>query len=115
MSDERRAAERSLETESSSDVARASELESSADVAKAFDEAGIRPEHVRALRLGHGANCSSVGSVIDTLFVGAAVGGAIFAAICAAMRDEPVRVVGTPSRDPETAREDEGARAERAT
>ncbi len=53
----------------------------------------IRPEHVLSVRLGHGANCSSVGSVIDTLFVGAAVGGAIFAAICAAMREEPVRVV----------------------
>jgi hypothetical protein len=61
------------------------------------DEAAVaelRPENIRALRLGHGANCSSVGSVIDTLFLGAAVGGAIFAAVCAAMRDEPVRVVG---------------------
>ena len=54
----------------------------------------LRPEHVRALRLGHGANCSSVGSVIDTLFLGAAIGGAIFAAVCAALREEPVRVVG---------------------
>jgi hypothetical protein len=54
----------------------------------------VRPENVRALRLGHGANCSSVGSVIDTLFLGAAVGGAVFAAVCAALRDEPVRVVG---------------------
>jgi hypothetical protein len=61
----------------------------------------LRPEHIRAVRLGHGANCSSVGSVIDTLFVGAAIGGAIFAAICAAMKDEPIRVVGTadPSND----------------
>jgi hypothetical protein len=54
-------------------------------------------EHVRAVRLGHGANCSSVGSVIDTLFLGAAVGGAIFAAVCAAMTDEPVRIVGRRS------------------
>jgi len=52
------------------------------------------PEHVIAVRLGHGANCSSVGSVIDTLFVSAAIGGAVFAAVCAAMRDEPVRIVG---------------------
>jgi hypothetical protein len=57
-------------------------------------EAALSPEHVRALRLGHGANCSSVGSVVDTLFVSAAVGGAIFAAVCAALRDEPVRIVG---------------------
>lgn len=52
-------------------------------------------KHVRKVRIGHGANCSSVGSVIDTLFVAAAVSGAIFAAVCAAMKDEPVRVVGT--------------------
>jgi hypothetical protein len=57
---------------------------------------GVLPENVRAVRLGHGANCSSVGSVIDTLFLGAAVGGALFAAVCAAMRDEPLRVVGEP-------------------
>lgn len=61
------------------------------------------PSQVRALRLGHGANCSSVGSVVDTLFVSAAVGGAVFAAVCAALREEPVREV----RDEE--REDEGA------
>jgi hypothetical protein len=54
----------------------------------------LRPEHVRAVRLGHGANCSSVGSVIDVLFVGTVVLGATFAAICAAMQNEPVRVVG---------------------
>jgi len=54
----------------------------------------VSPENVRAVRLGHGANCSSVGSVIDTLFLASAMGGAIFAAICAAMKEEPVRVVG---------------------
>lgn len=45
------------------------------------------------MRLGHGANCSSVGSVVDTLFVTAAVGGAVLAAVCAAMAAEPVRIV----------------------
>lgn len=55
----------------------------------------VRPENVRAVRLGHGANCSSVGSVIDTLFVSAALGGALFAALCAAMNDEEIEVVGT--------------------
>jgi hypothetical protein len=59
----------------------------------------VDPAHVRAVRLGHGANCSSVGSVVDTLFLGAVVGGAIFAAICAALRDEPVRVVASPGAD----------------
>ena len=54
-----------------------------------------KPEHVIAVRLGHGANCSSIGSVVDTLFLSATLGSAVFAAVCAAMRDEPVRVVGS--------------------
>ena len=65
----------------------------------------VRPEHLRAVRLGHGANCSSVGSVIDTLFVGAVVGSALFAAVCAALNDEPLRVVG--SEPPATKTEEE--------
>lgn len=51
---------------------------------------------IRAVRLGHGANCSSIGSVIDTLFATAAVGTAIFAAVAAALASESVRVVGKP-------------------
>jgi hypothetical protein len=61
----------------------------------------VKPEHVRAVRLGHGANCSSIGSVVDTLFVSAAVGGAIVAAICAAMSGEPIRVVGEADEEAE--------------
>ena len=50
---------------------------------------------IRVLREGHGANCSSIGSVVDTLFAGAILGGAIFAAVAAALaREEKVRVVG---------------------
>jgi len=52
------------------------------------DEPKLRPEHIRAVRLGHGANCSSVGSIVDTLFLGAVAGGAIFAAVCAAVEEE---------------------------
>ncbi len=63
----------------------------------------LDPNHVRVVRLGHGANCSSVGSVVDILFASAAVGGAVIAALCAAMRDEPVVVVGSPPQtDPPT-------------
>jgi hypothetical protein len=54
------------------------------------------PEHVRVVRLGHGANCSSIGSVVDTLFLTALAGGAIFTAIVAALGQEPVRVVPEP-------------------
>ena len=48
---------------------------------------------LRVVRVGHGGNCSSVGSVIDTLFLSAAAGGAVFAAICAAMENEEITVV----------------------
>jgi hypothetical protein len=53
-------------------------------------------QHVIAVRLGHGANCSSVGSLIDTLFASAVVVGSVFAAVCAAMKSEPVTVVRPP-------------------
>jgi len=56
----------------------------------------ITANHVRAARLGHGANCSSIGSVIDTLFLTALAGGAIFAAIVAALGQEPIRVANPP-------------------
>ena len=48
---------------------------------------------IRTVRLGHGGNCSSVGSVIDTLFASAVVGGAIFAAAAAALTNEKVSLV----------------------
>jgi hypothetical protein len=57
-------------------------------------ERAVNEEHVRVVRAGHGANCSSIGSVIDTLFATAAVGSAVFAAVLAALRDESVTVVG---------------------
>ncbi len=72
----------------------------------------VQPENVRALRLGHGANCSSVGSVIDTLFLASAVGGAIFAAVLAAMSDEPIQVVGRkPGTDPTGEKDSEDSEA----
>lgn len=59
----------------------------------------MKEENVRVVRLGHGANCSSIGSVVDTLFVAAVVSGAIFAVILAAMKDEDVKVVGEDEDD----------------
>jgi hypothetical protein len=55
---------------------------------------------IRAVREGHGANCSSIGSVIDTLFATAVVGGALLAAIAAALAREDAKVVGAPERAP---------------
>ncbi len=59
-------------------------------------ETGELGEHnVRAVRTGHGANCSSIGSVIDTLFATAVVGSAVFAAVLAALKKEAPTVVGS--------------------
>jgi hypothetical protein len=52
------------------------------------------PRGIRSVRLGHGANCSSIGSVVDVLFATAAIGSAVFAAVAAAMATERIRVVG---------------------
>ncbi len=45
-------------------------------------------EHVLVVREGHGANCSSIGSVIDTLFATAVVSGVLLTAILAALEKE---------------------------
>jgi hypothetical protein len=70
------------------------------------DAREVRPEQVRVLRLGHGANCSSVGSVIDTLFASAVVGGALLAAVAAALGKEDITVVGPKDK---SAGDDEAA------
>jgi hypothetical protein len=59
---------------------------------------GSLEEHVLRVRLGHGANCSSMGSVVDTLFATAVVGAAVFAAVVAALQSEEVRVTGRSER-----------------
>ena len=67
-----------------------------------LEEPGAATEEARVARIargvlvvreGHGANCSSVGSVVDTLFAAAVVGGAVLTAIAAALAKEEVRVV----------------------
>jgi len=45
-------------------------------------------DHILVVREGHGANCSSIGSVVDTLFASAVVGGVLLAAILAALKAE---------------------------
>jgi|GEM_PF-964097 len=59
----------------------------------------IAPCNILAVRLGHSGNCSSVGSVVDTLFVTAAASGAIVAAICAAMATQRNRIESQPRED----------------
>lgn len=48
-------------------------------------------EHVKVVREGHGANCSSIGSVIDTLFIAQVAAGALLAVVAASLatKSEP--------------------------
>ena len=69
----------------------------------------VPTEAIRSVREGHGANCSSVGSVVDTLFLGAVAGGAVLAAVAAAMRRERLELVGeTPPEGADDARANAG-------
>ncbi|MCL2449209.1 MAG: hypothetical protein FWD17_09700 [Polyangiaceae bacterium] len=58
----------------------------------------IDASHVRRVRLGTGANCSSIGSVVDTLFATAAIGAAVFAGVMAALKSETVHQAGAAKR-----------------
>jgi hypothetical protein len=43
--------------------------------------------HIKVVREGHGANCSSIGSVIDTLFVTQVAAGALLVVVAAALAE----------------------------
>lgn len=60
------------------------------------DGAPALPEGVIAVRLGPGANCSSVGSAIDVLFYGSVVAGAVAVALAAAF---PPKIEDDPDPD----------------
>lgn len=45
------------------------------------------PAGILAVRAGHGANCSSVGSVVDLLFAASVGAGALLVAITAALAE----------------------------
>lgn len=47
--------------------------------------AAIDPEEILALRRGPGANCSSIGSTLDVLFLSATVAGMILVSVAAAL------------------------------
>jgi hypothetical protein len=56
-----------------------------------MSERDVSSGNIRSVRLGSGANCSSIGSVIDTLFATATAGAAVFAAVVAALKSEAIR------------------------
>lgn len=55
-------------------------------------------EHILAVRRGPGANCSSIGSAVEMLFLSAAAGVAIVAAVSAALK--PSYDDDTPAETP---------------
>lgn len=57
------------------------------------------PEGVLAVRAGPGANCSSIGSVIDMLFATAVLAGVAYAGVVASLGDRKVVQVGRREED----------------
>jgi hypothetical protein len=56
--------------------------------AEPLPEPRIEPDEILSVRRGPGANCSSIGSALDLLFLSATIAGAVFAGIAAALGDE---------------------------
>lgn len=74
----------------------------------------VDPDDILVLRRGPGANCSSIGSALDLLFLSAVAGGAALAAVAAAFGPRPTP--GSPDSAPsspsaESPPEDPDARA----
>ena len=67
--------------------------------------------HILVVRRGVGANCSSIGSAVEMLFLSAAFGAAILAAVSAAMPpiDESTPPSGGDPPDDPSKSTDEGA------
>jgi hypothetical protein len=73
--------------------------DAAADGAEKEPQRRAEVAHILGVRVGHGANCSSIGSVIDTLFATATVGAAIFAAVVASLASEEVTAVAPPGKN----------------
>ena len=65
------------------------------------------PAGVLAVRHGPGANCSSIGSVIDLLFGAVVVSGMLYAGVVIALGDRKVEQVGRrPAPDKDSDRDE---------
>lgn len=54
--------------------------------AETTPEPGTEPEGILVVRRGPGANCSSIGSAVEMLFLSATVGAAVLGALAAVLR-----------------------------
>ena len=68
--------------------------------------AAIDPEEILTLRRGPGANCSSIGSALDVLFLSATLAGVILVSVAAAFGGERGREA---EGDPPEGADDAGA------
>lgn len=73
--------------------------------------ARIDPEEILTVRRGPGANCSSIGSTLDVLFLSATVAGVILVSVAAALGDAKPAAMRETARGASGAKEseDEGA------
>lgn len=73
--------------------------------------ARIDPDEILTVRRGPGANCSSIGSTLDVLFLSATVAGVILVSVAAALGDAKPAVAREAARGASGAKEseDEGA------
>lgn len=55
---------------------------------------------ILVVRRGPGANCSSIGSAVEMLFLSATVGAAVLAAVVAALRPRAPEAVDAHEKDP---------------
>jgi hypothetical protein len=58
------------------------------------------PEGVLPVRAGPGANCSSIGSVVDMLFAAAVAAGVLYVGVAASLGDRTLEQVGEDERAP---------------
>ena len=61
---------------------------------------GRLPRGILAVRRGPGANCSSIGSAVEMLFLSATIGAAVLAAISAALRPMAIEAVDAHANEP---------------
>jgi hypothetical protein len=73
---------------------------------------------ILVVRRGPGANCSSIGSAVEMLFLSATVGAAVLAAVVAALRPRATEAVDAhgaepppPTARPQSKREDDPSEA----
>lgn len=60
--------------------------------------APLSPEEILVVRRGPGANCSSIGSALDMLYLSAVAAGAVLVGIAAALGERATTTNPSPSR-----------------